>query len=1051
MSIRRRPSAATVVAVLVTLAIGTQASFAAPSNDRGAPDPVRAINVVGADATSVTVAWHSWRDDGDVAGYGVYVNGVRRETVARDSVRRVDNNLALTISDLDCGTGYTVGLDVYDDAGKRSPQTSTTVSTAACPDRTPPSAPGGVRQVAASETSVVLAWTPSTDSGGVVEYGLYLSGLKVGAVSEPSATVPNLECGKAYSVAIDAADAAGNRSAQATALFSTAACVDRASPSSPTNLKVTGATPTGISLSWTASRDDVGVTGYGLYLGGQKVGTSSSTSTTFDGLRCSNTYTLAVDAADRAGHRSNQSSVTAATSSCDTTKPSSSGDTTPPSAPPNLRVASATQTQVVIRWDPASDSKGVVNYRIYRDGSYLGQGPGSSGGLTDQWTDRNRVCGTSSQYAVEAQDAAGNTGPRSTITASTGACSQQTPPPPPPSSGDTTPPSAPPNLRVASATQTQVVIRWDPASDSKGVVNYRIYRDGSYLGQGPGSSGGLTDQWTDRNRVCGTSSQYAVEAQDAAGNTGPRSTITASTGACSQQTPPPPPPSSGDTTPPSAPPNLRVASATQTQVGIRWDPATDDKGVVNYRVFRDGGNVAQVANASSGWMDSNRACGSLYQYGVDAQDAAGNTGPRSTTTAFTPPCESTDNTPPSAPTNLIASTRTATSITLTWTASNDDTAVAGYGLYRGGTRIGSASGTTGIFSGLTCGTSYTLAVDAYDVVGNDSAQAVVMVSTTSCADTQAPATPTGLKVSNVTQSGLTLAWSASSDNVGVTGYDVYRNNSKVTSGTVLSSSQTGLSCGTAYTLGVAARDAAGNTSPQAQMVASTASCSTTPPPPTTGGTLTGSQCNSRASVAGAVIENVTVSGGCSVGAANVTLRNVTATDITFGPNANGGQLLNSHVRGASIFGADNVLIQGNTIDCEFINKDGSVIWDEPAGNYPDHYTIRGNTYTRCHVYSGDTHSQAIYNGYARNGLIENNVFNNNGSTAHIFFTWWGETANPSTSYPRDICVRGNTFINPPGGVFHYYDINFRSEIPTSANIKIQPGVSNTDPRFYGTC
>ena len=150
-----------------------------------------------------------------------------------------------------------------------------------------------------------------------------------------------------------------------------------------------------------------------------------------------------------------------------------------------------------------------------------------------------------------------------------------------------------------------------------------------------------------------------------------------------------------------------------------------------------------------------------YQYGVDAQDAAGNTGPRNTVAAFTPACVATDTTPPSTPTNLTVSSRTGTSITLTWTASTDDTGVAGYGLYRAGTRIGSASGTTGIFSGLTCGTSYTLAVDAFDVVGNDSQQGVVMVSTTPCPDTQPPSTPTSLTTSNVSQTGLTFAWRAS--------------------------------------------------------------------------------------------------------------------------------------------------------------------------------------------------------------------------------------------------------------------------------------------------
>ena len=71
-----------------------------------------------------------------------------------------------------------------------------------------------------------------------------------------------------------------------------------------------------------------------------------------------------------------------------------------------------------------------------------------------------------------------------------------------------------------------------------------------------------------------------------------------------------------------------------------------------------------------------------------------------------------DTQAPTAPTNVAASSRTATSIALTWSASTDNVGVTGYGLYRGGTLVGTASTTTGIFSGLTCNTNYTLAVDA---------------------------------------------------------------------------------------------------------------------------------------------------------------------------------------------------------------------------------------------------------------------------------------------------------------------------------------------------
>ena len=115
MSIRR-PSAATVIALLVTLAIGTQTGVAASSRDRS-PDPISAIQVAGADGTSVTLSWSSRRrDERDLAGYGIFVNAVHRADVPRDSVNRIDGGVSLTVSGLNCGTGYAVGIDAYDDA-----------------------------------------------------------------------------------------------------------------------------------------------------------------------------------------------------------------------------------------------------------------------------------------------------------------------------------------------------------------------------------------------------------------------------------------------------------------------------------------------------------------------------------------------------------------------------------------------------------------------------------------------------------------------------------------------------------------------------------------------------------------------------------------------------------------------------------------------------------------------------------------------------------------------------------------------------------------------
>lgn len=218
--------------------------------------------------------------------------------------------------------------------------------------------------------------------------------------------------------------------------------------------------------------------------------------------------------------------------------------------------------------------------------------------------------------------------------------------------------------------------------------------------------------------------------------------------------------------------------------------------------------------------------------------------------------------------------------------------------------------------------------------------------------------------------------------------------------------------------------------------------------------MTASACTSAANVNGATIANVTITGGeCTVRADNVTLSNVTTGgSLKLNPSAFGTKILGSRMQSLYIFGADQTTLEGSTVDCNEQVKDGVIIWDDPAGDAPNGFTFRNNTFRNCVDVNPGDHSQAIYvGGLAQNGLIQGNTFSNNGSTSHIFFTWFGNGATTS-NYPRNICVKGNTF-GATGGA--YFDINFRSEIPTSANIKIDPSNvmphGNTDPRFNGTC
>src|SRR5437773_7091010 len=103
-------------------------------------------------------------------------------------------------------------------------------------------------------------------------------------------------------------------------------------------------------------------------------------------------------------------------------------------------------------------------------------------------------------------------------------------------------------------------------------------------------------------------------------------------------------------------------------------------------------------------------------------------------------------------------------------------------------------------------------------------------------DTTPPSTPIGLTGEAAGSTGANLSWSASTDNVGVTGYIVRRNGVQVATPATTSYADTGLSAATTYSYTVAARDAAGNTSPDSTSVSVTTgrTADTTAPTPPTG-------------------------------------------------------------------------------------------------------------------------------------------------------------------------------------------------------------------------
>lgn len=178
-----------------------------------------------------------------------------------------------------------------------------------------------------------------------------------------------------------------------------------------------------------------------------------------------------------------------------------------------------------------------------------------------------------------------------------------------------------------------------------------------------------------------------------------------------------------------------------------------------------------------------------------------------------------DTQAPTAPTNLASSNVQSTSLTLNWTASTDNVGVTNYNIYRNNTFLGSTGNNSTTFNvtGLTASTSYSFFVRALDAAGNISANSNTINVTTTAGggnDTQPPSTPTNLAASNITSTSLTLNWTASTDNVGVTNYNIYRNNNYLasTGSSATTFNVVGLTASTTYSFFVRALDAAGNLS-----------------------------------------------------------------------------------------------------------------------------------------------------------------------------------------------------------------------------------------------
>jgi len=270
--------------------------------------------------SQIDLTWTASTDaESGVSNYIIYRDGVNVATSPANSY----SDTGLT-----AGTNYSYEVSAVNGAGLESGKSNTVSETALAPDTTPPTisitSPATGSTVSGTITVSASASDPSSPSGqvtsGLTEVDFQLDGVILGSVAGVEDTPSpysiswntNLTANGSHTLTAVARDAAGNQTTAAGVTVTVNNIVDTEAPSVPTSLSATVISSSQINLSWNASTDNVGVTGYNIYRDGVKVDISPTNSYPDTGLQASKTYLYKVSAFDAAGNESSQSTLVSA-------------------------------------------------------------------------------------------------------------------------------------------------------------------------------------------------------------------------------------------------------------------------------------------------------------------------------------------------------------------------------------------------------------------------------------------------------------------------------------------------------------------------------------------------------------------------------------------------------------------------------------------------------------------------------------------------------------------------------------------------------------------
>jgi chitodextrinase len=696
------------------------------------------------------------------------------------------------------------------------------------PDTLAPTAPGSLAVTGVTAGSISLSWAASLDNVEVTGYQVSRNGGAPTTVTGLSFTDTGLLPGTLYNYSVVAVDAASNASTASTTQGTTDP--DTTPPSAPGALTGNSGNTTA-TLAWTASTDDVAVTGYRVYRDDVLIDTVNTLGYSAVGLTNETAYVFKVSAIDAFSNESAPAQVTvtpralgpavarvdcgSATSFVDPQGNTWSADAyffgapdmsyTPTSSTTNTisgtdkqaiyqtsRMKNRTSSRVLKYSFPVANGNYevrlhfcefhtippvMVGYRVF---NVLAEGSPALPNL-DVFAEIGKDAALVKTIPVTVADGS-LTLDFTVVTQNPTVSAIEVFPILSGAAAESEPPTTPGNLAASNITSNSVTLGWTASTDNIGVEGYRIYRDSVLIDTVTGLSFNNTGLST------GTLYHYSVVAFDAAGNVSPAATVDATT-------------LSPDTEAPTNPTSL-ASTPGFSQIALTWSASTDNVGVTGYRVLREGSLVTTVP--TPGYTDTGLASATEFDYEVIAVDAAGNLSGAATLTTST----LTDTEAPTVPDSLAA-VPTFTSVALSWNASTDNAGVTGYRVYRDAMLLDTVPGPGYEDTGLTPGTVYHYEVRAIDSAGNASGAATVDTSTV--ADTEAPTVPAGFDATP-DDGSIALSWAASSDNVGVTGYEIRRDSVVIATVPTPGYSDTGLTNGTLYLYEVRALDAAGNAS-----------------------------------------------------------------------------------------------------------------------------------------------------------------------------------------------------------------------------------------------